>query len=93
MSCEAACHMHGAERMDEAGMFRGGVDPTGALKLIDVAQALDPGRIDQILFRPFVRVRSGEGHGEGDVLVDWIGDQRRAIIGSIGVMTGFSHGD
>ena len=55
--CEAACHVHGAERVDEAGVFRGGIDPAGALELIDVPEALDPGRVDQVLFRPFVRVR------------------------------------
>ena len=76
MPCKAACHVHGAERMDEAGMFRGGVHPTGALELIDVSEALDPRGIDQILFRSFVLVRGGERHGEGDILVDWIGDQR-----------------
>ena len=83
MACKAACHMHGAERVDEAGVFRRGVDPAGALELIDVPEALDPGGVDQILFRPFVGVRNGEGYGEGDILVNRIGDQRRPIIWSI----------
>ena len=92
MPCKTACHMHGAERVDEAGVFRLVLHPMGALELIDVSEALDPGGVDQVLFRPFVRVRSGEGHGKGDVLVDRIGDQRRPIIWSIGLMTEFRHG-
>ena len=52
-----------------------------------------PRGVDQVLFRPFVRVRSGEGHGKGDVLVDRIGDQRRPIIWSIGLMTELRHGE
>ena len=91
MPCKAACHMHGAEGVDKASVFRRGVDPSSALELIDVSEALDPGGVDQVLFRPFVRVRSGEGHSEGDVLMDWIGDQRRAIVRSGGLMTGFGH--
>ena len=91
MPGKAACHVHGAKRVDEASVFRGGVYPTGALELIDVPEALDPGGIDQILFRPFMRVRSGEGHGEGDVLMDRISDQRRPIIRSMGLMTGLRH--
>ena len=58
---EAASHVHGADGMDEAGMFGGGIDPTGALELIDLPEALHPGRVDQILFRPLVRVRLAEG--------------------------------
>lgn len=43
MARKTACHVHGAKRVDEAGMFSGGIDPTGALELIDVAEPLDPG--------------------------------------------------
>ena len=93
MSCKAACHVHSSERVDEAGVFRGRVHPTGALELIDVSQALDPGGVDQVLFRPFVRVRRGVGDSKGDIMVDRIGDQRRPIIRSIESMTGFRHGD
>jgi hypothetical protein len=53
------------------------------LELIDVPEALDPRGVDEVLFRSFLLVGSGEGYGEGDVLVDRIGDQRRPIIGSI----------
>ena len=93
MPCKAACHVHGAERVDEAGVFRRGVDPSGALELIDIPEALDPGGVDQVFFSPFVWVRNGERHGEGDVLVDRIGDQRRPIVRSSGLMTEFRHGD
>ena len=93
MPCKAACHVHGAERVDEAGVFRRGVYPSSALELIDVPEALDPGGVDQVFFRPFVWVRNGERHGEGDVLVDRIGDQRRSIVGSSGLMTEFRHGE
>ena len=48
--------------------------PIGALELIDISEALDPGGVDQVFFRPFVCVCSGEGYGEGDILVDRIGD-------------------
>ena len=44
-------HVHGAQGVDEAGMFGRRIDPSGALQLINVPQPLDPGRIDQILFR------------------------------------------
>ena len=64
MLCKAARHMHGAERVNETGVFRGGVHPAGALELINVSEALDPGGIDQVFFRAFVRIRNGEGYGE-----------------------------
>jgi len=76
MPSKAACHMHRTKRVDEAGMFCRGVDPSSALELVDVAEALDPGGVDQVFFRSFVRICCGEGYGEGDVLVNGIGDQR-----------------
>jgi hypothetical protein len=92
MPRKASRHMHGAERVDEAGMFCRGVYPPGALELIDVSEPLDPGGVDQVFFRPFLLVRSREGYGEGDILMDRIGDQRRPIIGSIGLMAELRHG-
>ena len=65
-------------------MFGGGVDPTGALKLIDLPEALYPGRVDQILFRPLVRITLARRHGEGHILVNGISDECRALIGSVG---------
>ena len=93
MPCKAACHMHGAEGVDKASVFRRGVDPSSALELIDVSEALDPGGVDQVFFRPFVRICCGEGYGEGDVLVNGIGDQRRSIVGSRRLMTELRHGE
>jgi len=61
---KAACHMHGADRVDEAGVFRCWVHPPGTLELIDVPEALDPGGVDQVFFSPFVQVCSGKGHSE-----------------------------
>ena len=92
MPRKSARYVHGAERVDEAGVFRGGVYPPGALELKDVPEALDPGGIDQVLFRPFVRICSGEGYSEGDVLVDRIGDQRRPVIWSMRLMRELRHG-
>ena len=53
---KTACHVHRADRVDEASVFRRRVYPTGTLELIDVPEALNPGGVDQVLFRPFVRV-------------------------------------
>src|SRR5574341_242239 len=93
MAREPACHVHGAERMDKAAVFGRGIDPAGTLELIDVAETLHPGRVNQVLFRPFMRIRIGIGNGERDVLVDWISDERRAVIGSVGWMIGWLHTD
>ena len=91
MARKPACDVHGPERMDEAAVFCRGIDPAGALELINVAETLDPGRIDQIFFRPFMWIRNGIRNGERDVLVDRIGDERRAVIGRVGWMIGCLH--
>ena len=85
---EAASHMHGADGMHEARMFGRGINPAGALELVDLPEALHPGRVDQILFRPLVRIRLARGHREGDILVNGISDEGRAFIGSIGRASG-----
>ena len=85
---EAAGHMHGTDGMHEARMFGGGIHPTGALELINLPEALDPGGIDQILFGPLVWIRLTRGDGEGHVLVNGIRDEGRTLIGSIGSASG-----
>ena len=50
MARKPAGHVHRAERVHKARVFRRGIDPAGALQLIDITQPLDPRRIDQIFF-------------------------------------------
>ncbi len=71
---ELPCHVHGANRMDEPGMFGGWIDPAGTLKLIDIPKSLHPWRIDQVFLRQFVRFCLAVGNGEGHVLVNRIGN-------------------
>ena len=74
---EFAGHMHGAEGVLKPAMFRRRINPTRALQLINIAQPLHPRRIDQRLLGHlafFLR------HGELNVAVDRVGDQRRAAV-------------
>ena len=80
MSSEASRDMHGSQRMDEPTMLGGRIDPSGALQLKHIAQPLNPGRIDQIFFRAFSRIRRRIGDGERNVFVNRIGDQSRSIV-------------
>ena len=76
---EFAGHVHGSQGVLEPAVLGGGVDPAGALELVDPPQALEPGRVDEVLFRFFPRVlRSRDG--EPGVLVDRVGDERLARI-------------
>lgn len=75
MSGESSRHVHRPQGMDEAGMLGRRIDPTGALELINVPEALDPRGIDQIFFGELVRIRSRVRNGEGDILVNRISDQ------------------
>ena len=75
MPRKPAGHVHGAQGMDEAGVLGGGIDPPGALQLINVPQALDPWRIDQILFR-LLPVRVPKGTVKETY--SWIGSAIRA---------------
>src|SRR5206468_8814189 len=84
---EPAGDVHGPERVDKPAVLGGRVNPPGALELEDAAEPLDPGRIDQVLLgRLPLRVArlppggAGEGDGEGDVLVNRVGDERRAVV-------------
>ena len=69
---EGAGQVHGPQAVLEAAVLRRGIDPAGALKLEDVPEALEPGGIDQVLFRYLVGV---PGDREGDVAVDRVGDE------------------
>jgi hypothetical protein len=54
-----------------------GIDPPGALKLIDLPEALHPGSVDEVLlglFSPAARC------GEGNVPVDRVPQEGRAVI-------------
>src|SRR5207247_4271261 len=80
-------NVDGPERVDKPGVLGGRVDPPSALELEDVAEPLDPGRIDQLLLGRLLlrgaRLPPGgarEGDGEGDVLVNRVGDERRAVV-------------
>ena len=69
--------VHGAEGMLKTAVLSRGIDPAGALQLIDIAQTLHPGRVDQSLFGDFA---FGLGNGELDVAMDRVGDQRGAAV-------------
>jgi hypothetical protein len=64
-------------------MFRRGIDPAGALELVDVSQPLNPGGVDQVFLGVFMGIRLRIGYGKRDVLVDGIGDESRSIIWSV----------
>src|SRR6185503_3614436 len=74
---EFAGEMHGPERMLEAAMLGGWIDPARALQLVNIAEPLHPGRVDQSFFGDFALLL---GHGKLNVAMDRIGDQRRAVI-------------
>ena len=52
-------------------MLGGGEDPPGRLQLVDLAEPLDPGMIDDGLFRDLALGRP-LGRGEGDIAVDHV---------------------
>ena len=83
MSGESSRHVHGPERMHESSMFSRGIDPAGTLQLVDVSQPLNPGGVDQVFLGVFMWIRLRIRYGEGDVLVDGIGDKRRSIVRSV----------
>jgi len=71
--------MHRSQGVLKPAVLRRGVDPAGALELVDPPQALDPGGVDEVLFRQFLRVVRGRD-GEPGVLVDRVGDQRLSPV-------------
>ena len=81
MPRKSAGNVHGAQGMDKAGVFGRGIDPPGALQLINVPQALDPGRVDQILFRLLPVIGRRIGNSKGNIFMDRIGDQGRTVVG------------
>ena len=64
---EGAGQLHGPQAVLEAAVLRRGIDPAGALKLEDVAEALEPGGVDEVLFRDLAGVLRDR---EGDVAVE-----------------------
>src|ERR1051325_6746818 len=77
MFTELAGEMHRAERVLKAAMLGRRIDPARALQLIDVPQALHPGRIDDRLLGYFALV---ERNGELDVMMDRVGEQCGAFV-------------
>ena len=47
----AACQVHRPQDVLKAGVLGRGIDPPGGLQLVDLAEPLDPGVIDDRLFR------------------------------------------
>ena len=80
MSRKAAGDVHGAEGVDEPAVLGGRIDPACALELINIAEPLDPGGIDQVFFGQFRLIGRCVGNSEGDVLVNRVGNQRRAVV-------------
>jgi hypothetical protein len=78
MTGETACEMHGAEGVLEPAVFRGRIDPPGALELVDLAQPLHPGSVDEVLLRPFGNGRTRRG--ERDIAVHGIAQQGVPVI-------------
>jgi hypothetical protein len=65
--------------MLKAAMFRGRVNPSGALKLVNIAQPLHPRRINQILFGNLFGIEMG-GYSKGYIPVNGIGNQGGPFI-------------
>ena len=74
--------VHDPEPVREARVLRGREDPPGALELADPAQALEPGRVEQVLLGHLLVRQSGrtglvrrEALGQLDVAVDRVADE------------------
>lgn len=77
MLCKLPCQVHGAERVLEAAVLSGRINPAGALKLIDITQALHPRRVNQGFFGNFALLL---GYGKLNVAMNRVGDQRRPFV-------------
>lgn len=82
MPCKSSRDMHGPEGMLKAAVLGGGVDPPGALKLVDIPKPLQIGRVNEV-FLGGLLFTVGRGDGEGDVLMNGVGDQREPFIGRV----------
>ena len=82
----AACQVHRAEHVLEAGVLGRRIDQPGGLQLVDLAQPLNPGIVDDRLFGDFTFGQSMR-RDEGDVAVDNVvaetGVQKRVHAGII----------
>ena len=74
--------VHDAQAVREARVLGGGKDPACALELADPAQALEPGRVEQVLLGHRLdrqpgrrRLVRGEPLGQLDVAVDRVADE------------------
>jgi hypothetical protein len=81
MFCELSRHVHGTKRVLKAAMFSRGIDPTGALQLINVTQSLHPRGVDKRFFGYFGFVQR---YGELNVTVDGVRDQRSSLVFGVG---------
>jgi hypothetical protein len=81
VAAELAGDMHRPQGVLETRVSGGRIDPAGALalELVDAAESLEPGGVDQIPFR-LLAVPLRHGHGKRGVPVNRIGDQRHPLI-------------
>ncbi len=86
MQRRAAGQMHGSEHVLKSGVLGTGIDPPGALKLVDAAEPLQPRVVDERLFG----ILAGGGPGYvGDVAVNRVAGEAFAIE-DIGMHAGTS---
>src|SRR4029450_2543391 len=74
---EFSRHVHGTKRVLKAAMLSRGINPTGALQLINIAQTLHPRGVDERFFGSFGFI---QWYGELDVTVDGVRDQRSSLV-------------
>ena len=72
-------------RMDEAAVLGRWIDPSRALKLVDVTQPLHPRRVNEVLLGGLRRPHgllsdSTEGNGKRDVFMDGVCDERGPLV-------------
>ncbi len=79
MSSRSTGQVHRAQHVLKARMFGRGIDPPGALQLMNLAEPLHPGMIDEGLLGDLARITSGR---KRDVAVHRVAEQTLAVIGS-----------
>src|SRR5207253_3078956 len=75
-----AGQVHGTQRVLESRMLRRGEHPPGALQLVNPAQALQPGAVDQILLRRVPGHSARPALRDAKVSVDGIAGQIHARV-------------
>src|SRR5262252_9290149 len=72
-----AGQVHGAKGMLETAVFSRRINPTRTLQLINIAETLHPGRVDQ---RFFGNLSLPFRYGKLNIAVNRVGDQRRPLV-------------